>query len=137
MDILKIHRQAFQQAADNGRFLIIVWSSRGTDTTPLLDYAALVNAQFPDAYLAQLVIDEEPELAASFGINESPVLMIMREQIILYLEPALPEPEIFEGLLRRAGNLDMARVHAEIEQEKEAEAALFSRRVCPTAKRSA
>ncbi len=137
MDILKIHRQAFQQAADNGRFLIIVWSSRGTDTTPLLDYAALVNAQFPDAYLAQLVIDEEPELAASFGINESPVLMIMREQIILYLEPALPEPEIFEGLLRRAGNLEMARVHAEIKQEKEAEAALFSRRVCPTAKRSA
>ena len=131
MDILKIHRQAFQQAADNGRFLIIVWSSRGTDTTPLLDYAALVNAQFPDAYLAQLVIDEEPELAASFGINESPVLMIMREQIILYLEPALPEPEIFEGLLRRAGNLDMAQVRAEIKQEKEAEAALFSRRVCP------
>ena len=137
MDILKIHREAFQQAADNGRFLIIVWSSRGADTTPILDYAALVNAQFPDAYLAQLVIDEEPELAASFGINESPVLMIMREQIILYLEPALPEPEIFEGLLRRAGNLDMARVHAEIKQEKEAEAALFSRRVCPTAKRSA
>ena len=137
MEILKIHREAFQQAADHGRFLIIVWSSRGTDTTPMLDYAALVNAQFPDAYLAQLVIDEEPELATSFGISESPVLMIMREQVVLYLEPALPEPEIFEGLLRRAGNLDMARVHAEIKQEKDAEMALFSRRVCPTAKRSA
>ena len=137
MDILKIHREAFQQAADNGKFLVIVWWSRGADTTPLLDYAALVNAQFPDAYLAQIVIDEEPELAASFGINESPVMMIMREKIILYLEPALPEPEIFEDLLRRAGNLDMARVREEIKQEKEAEAALFSRRVCPTAKRSA
>ena len=137
MEILKIHREAFQQAADNGKFLIIVWSYRGADTTPMLDYAALVNAQFPDAYLAQIVIEDEPELAASFGINESPVLMLMREQIILYLEPALPEPEIFESLLRRAGNLDMARVRTEIQQEKEAEAALFSRRVCPTAKRSA
>lgn len=137
MDILKIHREAFQQAADNGRFLVIIWSSRGADTTAMLDYAALVNAQFPYAYLAQIVIDEERELAASFGIDESPVLMIMREQIILYLEPALPEPEIFEGLLRRAGNLDMARVRAEIEREKEAEMAIFSRRVCPTAKRSA
>jgi hypothetical protein len=137
MEILKIHREAFRQAADNGSFLIIAWSSRGADTTPMLDYAALVNAQFPHAYLAQIVIDDEPELAASFGIDESPVLMIMREQIILYLEPALPEPEIFEGLLRRAGGLDMARVRAEIKQEKEAEAALFSRRVCPTAKRSA
>ncbi|MDQ3261678.1 MAG: hypothetical protein M3Q00_13010, partial [Pseudomonadota bacterium] len=98
---------------------------------------ALVNAQFPGAYLAQIAIDEEPELAASFGVDESPVLMIMREKIILYLEPALPEPEIFESLLRRAGTLDMARVREEIKQEKEAEAALFSRRVCPTAKRSA
>jgi thioredoxin-like negative regulator of GroEL len=137
MEILKIHREAFQHEADNGRFLIIVWSSRGADTTPMLDYAALINAQFPEAYLAQIVIDEEPELAASFGINESPVLMIMREQVILYLEPALPEPEIFEGLLRRAGSLDMTKVHAEIQQQKEAEMAMFSRRVCPTAKRSA
>lgn len=137
MEILKIHREAFQQAADNGRFLIIVWSARGADTTPMLNYAALVNAQFPDAYLAQIVIEDEPELAATFGISESPVLMIMREQVILYLEPALPEPEIFEGLLRRAGSLDMARVRAEIQQEKEAEVAMFSRQVCPTAKRSA
>jgi hypothetical protein len=137
MDILKIHREAFQIEADKGRFLVIVWSSRGADTTPMFDYAALINAQFPDAYLAQIVIDDEPELSATFGINDSPVLMIMREQVILYLEPALPEPEIFEGLLRRAGNLDMARVRAEIQQEKEAEAAIFSRRVCPTAKRSA
>ncbi len=137
MEILKIHREAFQQAADNGKFLVIVWSSRGEDTTPMLDYAALVNAQFPGAYLAQIAIDEEPELAASFGVDESPVLMFMREKIILYLEPALPEPEIFESLLRRAGSLDMARVREEIKQEKEAEAALFSRRVCPTAKRSA
>jgi thioredoxin 1 len=137
MEILKIHREAFQIEAGKGRFLIIVWSSRGADTTPMLDYAALINAQFPAAYLAQIVIDDEPELAASFGINESPVLMIMREQVVLYLEPALPEPEIFEGLLRRAGNLDMERVRAEIQQEREAEMSLFSRRVCPTAKRSA
>ena len=137
MEILKIHREAFQQAADQGRFLIIIWSSRGVDTTPMLDYAALVNAQFREAYLAQIVLDEEPELAASFGINKSPVLMLMREQIILYLEPALPEPEIFAGLVRRAGNLNMERVRAEIQQQKEAEMAMFSRRVCPTAKRSA
>jgi thioredoxin-like negative regulator of GroEL len=135
MEILKIHRVAFQIEADKGRFLIIVWSSRGADTTLMLDYAALINAQFPHAYLAQIVIDDEPELAASFGVNESPVLMMMREQVVLYLEPALPEPEIFEGLLRRAGNLDMERVRAEIQQEREAEMSLFSRRVCPTAKR--
>ena len=137
MEILKIHREAFQQEADSGRFLIIVWSSGGTDTTPMLDYAALINAQFPLAYLAQIIIEDEPELAASFGIVESPVLMIMREQVVLYLEPALPEPEIFEGLLRRAGNLDMAKIRAVIQQEKEVEMAMFSRRVCPMAKRSA
>ena len=137
MEILKIHREAFQQEADSGRFLIIVWSSRGTDTAPMLDYAALINAQFPAAYLAQIIIEDVPEFAASFGIIESPVLMIMREQVVLYLEPALPEPEIFEGLLRRAGNLDMAKVRAVIQQEKEAEMAIFSRRVCPAAKRSA
>ena len=137
MEILKIHREAFQHEVDSGRFLVIVWSSRGADTTPMLDYAALINAQFPAAYLAQIIIEDEPEFATSFGISESPMLMIMREQIVLYLEPALPEPEIFDSLLRRAGGLDMAKIHAEIQQEKEAEMAMFSRRVCPTAKRSA
>ena len=136
MEILKIHREAFQHEADSGRFLIIVWSSRSADSTPMLDYATLINAQFPAAYLAQIIIEDEPELAVSFGIGESPVLMIMREQVVLYLEPALPEPEIFEGLLRRAGSLDMTTIHAAIQQEKEAAMAMFSRRVCPTAKRS-
>lgn len=136
MEILKIHREAFQQQVDSGRFLVIVWTSRSADTAPILDYAALINAQFRHAYLAQIIIEDETDLAASFGINQSPVLMMMREQVILYLEPALPEPEIFEGLMRRAGSLDMAKVHAEIQQQKEAEMAMFSRRVCPTAKRS-
>lgn len=135
MEILKISRVAFQQSADNGKFLIIVWQARGADTTRLLEYSSIVHGQFADAYLAQIVADEELELAAMFGIVDLPALLMMREQVILYCEPGLPEPEVFTNLVRRAANLNMASIHAEIEKAKEIQGALFSRRVCPTAKR--
>ena len=135
MNILKISREAFQQSADNGKFLIIVWQARGAATTRLQEYSTIVQGQFAGAYLAQIVADEEPELAAMFGIADLPVLLMMREQVVLYCEAGLPEPEVFTMLVRRAGNLNMASIHAEIEQAKEIRGALFSRRVCPTAKR--
>ena len=135
MDILKISREAFQQWADEGRFLAIAWLSRDFDRTRLLEFAAIVNTACPQAYLAQINLDEAMDLGAMFVISEAPALLIMRERVVLYCEPGLPEPEVFQRLIERAAQLDMSAIKEEIEQEKQAEISLRMRRVCPTARR--
>jgi hypothetical protein len=78
-----------------------------------------------------------PGLARMFGVEGGlPVLMIMREGIVLYREPigAASADEI-AAIVARAARLDMDVVRHEIAQERIGRAALHERRVCPTARR--
>jgi hypothetical protein len=78
-----------------------------------------------------------PGLARMFGVSGgTPVLMIMRERIVLYREPigAASAQEI-EALLAHAARLDMDAVRREITEERLGRSALLERRVCPAARR--
>ncbi len=70
-----------------------------------------------------------------FGLGPEPAAVVFREAIVLYCEAGTHTAEAIEDLLARIGDLDMERVRAEIEQERQAEVALRMRRVCPTARR--
>lgn len=69
-----------------------------------------------------------------FGLSETSTA-IFRERVVVYLEPGIPAAEHMSLLLERVAALDIARVHAEIEQERAMRAALATHRVCPTARR--
>jgi hypothetical protein len=74
-------------------------------------------------------------VAALFGLDSEPALVIFRDRIVLYLEPGVHPLERVEALLAQVRVLDMDQVRAAIEDEKRAEVALRMRRVCPTARR--
>ncbi len=78
-----------------------------------------------------------PDIAAMFGISGAlPVLMIMREQVVLYCEPIdAASGNATKSIIKRAAGLDMEAVRREIAEERMNHAALFERRVCPTARR--
>ncbi len=80
-------------------------------------------------------VRSEPRLAATFGIDAGPALLIFRERIVLYLDQGEHDAARMTDLLQRVGALDMQRVRAQIEEEKQAELAVRMRRVCPTARR--
>ena len=86
---------------------------------------------------AALDVETAPEIAEMFGATTNlPALLIMREQIVLYCEALTPEPlDRTRRIIDAAARLDMSRVRQDIEQEKAGRAALFARRVCPTALR--
>lgn len=82
-------------------------------------------------------VDAASGLARMFGVaGDLPVLLILREGIVLYREPigTLGSDEI-AAVLERAARLDMEAVRREIERERLGRAALHERRVCPTARR--
>ncbi|MCW5626037.1 MAG: hypothetical protein KIT73_15095 [Burkholderiales bacterium] len=90
-----------------------------------VDSGAFVRAALPDA----------APLAALFGIESAPALVVFRDGVGLYAGPAPASAPELEALLRRASSLDMAVVHREIAERHAAESALALRRVCPTARR--
>ena len=75
------------------------------------------------------------ELFGMFGLSGT-ATVIFRERVVPYLEPGIPDAGQLARLLDRIAALDIGKIHAEIEQERLAEVALATRRVCPTARRS-
>ena len=75
------------------------------------------------------------QVAAMFGLDDGPALLIFREKVVLYLEEGEHSVTRVDELLRQIHALDMNVVRAEIEEQKRAEVAVGMRRVCPTARR--
>ncbi len=58
--------------------------------------------------------EAQQELAASFGIQSIPTLMILRDQVIIFSQPGALPGDALEDLISQAVNLDMAEVQREI-----------------------
>lgn len=77
-----------------------------------------VSAEHEDVVFAKLNTEEEQQIAMQFGIRSIPTLMLFREQIQIFNQAGmLPEPALQE-LLGQAKALDMEKVRADIEAQK-------------------
>ena len=93
-----------------------------------------LSGKFPDVTFAQVDPGREPAIADMFGLACAPALLIFREGVALYLEPAEHSRERIAGLLDRISTLDMAQIRASIEAER-SKTAVHMRRMCPAARR--
>lgn len=75
-------------------------------------------AKTPDVIFAKLNTDEEPEIAASFGIQSIPTVGVFKEQTLVYLEPGFLPEEGLEDITAQVKKLDMDEVRKEIESQK-------------------
>ena len=72
-----------------------------------------------DVLFGKVNTEEQRELASRFDIRSIPTLMVLREKVVLFREPgALPGQEL-EQVITQAKALDMAKVHAEIEGQRQ------------------
>ena len=77
----------------------------------------------PDAVFGKVDTEAQQALAASFGVSSIPMLMIVRDNIVLYAQPgALPAAALNE-LITKARELDMDEVRASIAEHEGAKQA--------------
>jgi thioredoxin 1 len=75
---------------------------------PIFEKASEEN---PDIVFGKVDTEAEQELAAAFGIQSIPTLMIFRENVLVFSQPgALPEP-VLDDLIEKVRALDMEEVH--------------------------
>jgi thioredoxin len=77
----------------------------------------------PDVVFAKLNTEDEQEVAAAFNIRSIPTLMIFREKVVLFSEAGALPPAALDQVLTQAAALDMAKVHLEIAQQQDQQAA--------------
>jgi thioredoxin len=108
-----------QTVTDNPLVIVDFWAPwcgpcRGF--APVYERASEAHA---DVVFAKVNTDEQQELAGAFGIRSIPTLMVFRDKVVLFQQAgALPGQDL-EQVITQAKALDMAKVHAEMRDQKQ------------------
>jgi thioredoxin 1 len=115
MATIELTKDTFEDVVGSNETVLVdfwaSWCGPCRSFAPIFQRVADAN---PDLVFAKVNTEEQPELAAMFGISSIPTLMVFREQVILFAQPgALPQAAL-EDLVRQVRAVDMAMVHREV-----------------------
>ena len=119
MAVVELTNDNFEQTITNSDFVIVdFWAPWCAPCRSFAPTYEKVSEDYDNVVFAKVNTEEEQEIAMHFQIRSIPTLMIFREKVIIFSQPgALPE-SAFKQLVDRAGELDMAEVHKQIEEEQ-------------------
>jgi thioredoxin 1 len=87
------------------------WCGPCRGFAPVFEAAA---EKYPHIVFGKINTEVEQAIAAHFQVRSIPTLVIFREKVIIYSEAGALPAGAFDDLITRAGELDMAKVHADI-----------------------
>ena len=119
-----ITAQNFLETLEAGGILVLdfwaAWCGPCRSFAPTFEKAATDN---PDVVFGKINTDEEQQLAAAFGIQSIPTLVVFRDKVPLMKQAGALPPEALADVLVQAKALDMDKVRAEIAQREAQEKA--------------
>ncbi len=107
----------FDESVKDGVALVDFWApwcGPCRAFAPAFEKASEAN---PDVTFAKVNTEDQPGLAAAFGIQAIPTLMALRDGIVVYQHAgALPAPAV-QKLVEAIKDLDMDKVRADVEKQ--------------------
>ncbi|EST35698.1 thioredoxin [Streptomyces roseochromogenus] len=112
---VELTKENFDETVSANDFVLIdfwaAWCGPCRQFAPVYEKAATDN---PDLVFGKVDTEAQPELAAAFGIQSIPTLMIVRDKVAVYAQPgALPEAALAD-IIGQARKLDMDEVRKSI-----------------------
>ncbi len=108
--------------AENDLVIIDFWASWCGPCRSFAPTFEAASENHGDVVFAKVNTEEQQELAQACNIRSIPMLMIFREQVLLYSQAGALPPAQLEDVLEKAKALDMDQVRADIDKQKKDDA---------------
>ncbi|WP_442759132.1 thioredoxin [Streptomyces pseudogriseolus] len=117
---VELTKENFDQTVTDNEFVLIdfwaEWCGPCKQFAPVYEKAAEDN---PDLVFGKVDTEAQPELAAAFGIQSIPTLLIVRDQVAVFAQPgALPQAALTD-VIGQARKLDMDQVRRQIAEQQQ------------------
>jgi thioredoxin len=116
---VELTKENFEKTVNENSMVIVdfwaPWCGPCRGFAPVFEKASETHR---DVVFAKVNTDEQQELAGTFDIRSIPTLMVFREKVILFQQPGALPGAALEQVITQAKAVDMAKVHAEVNNQK-------------------
>jgi thioredoxin 1 len=116
---VELTKDNFEQTVNDNPMVIVdfwaPWCGPCRGFAPVYEKASEAHT---DVVFAKVNTDEQQELAGAFQIRSIPTLMVFREKVILFQQAGALPGQALEQVITQAKTIDMAKVHAEVSEQK-------------------
>ena len=119
MPLLELTTENFEPTLNRDGITLIDWWAEWCGPCkrfgPIYEEAA---TRYPDITFGKVDTEAQGELAGTFQIRSIPMLMIFRDQVLVYAEPGAIPGEALDQLIAKVKTLDMAKIKQDIAAEE-------------------
>jgi thioredoxin 1 len=115
MATVKITEKTFDSTVKQGIVVLDFWAAWCGPCRAFAPTFEAAAARHPDVVFGKVDTEQEPGLAAAFGVRAIPSLAVLRDGVLLALQPGMVPAAALDELVEKVRALDMDEVRKMVE----------------------
>ncbi len=123
MATVEVTEQNFKQIVTQGTVLLDWWAEWCAPCRRFAPVYEEASTRNPDITFGKVDTEAQQALAASFGIQSIPTIMVIRDGVMLFSQPGALPATLLDELIAKVREIDMDEVRRHIVEAEEAKEA--------------